>query len=38
LNYFTSSIFVMGFFKMGSHYLPRLSLNHDPPDLCLMSS
>jgi hypothetical protein len=31
--------FMKGFFKIGSpNYLPGLASNHDPPDLCLLSS
>jgi hypothetical protein len=31
--------FVMDFFEIGSLELfPRLASNHDPPDLCLLSS
>jgi hypothetical protein len=31
---------VMGFFwdKCLANYLPRLASNHEPPDLCLLSS
>jgi hypothetical protein len=29
---------VLGIFKIGSHICPRLALNHDPPDLCLVLS
>jgi hypothetical protein len=29
---------LMGVFEIGfSNYLPRLALNHNPPDLCLLS-
>jgi hypothetical protein len=28
----------MGFFKIGSDYVPRLALNLKPPDLSLLSS
>jgi hypothetical protein len=39
LSHSTSSIFVMGFFEIGScDYLPGLASNIDPPDLCLLSS
>jgi hypothetical protein len=32
-------VYVMGFFKVGSCELfAQLALNHDPPDLCLLSS
>jgi hypothetical protein len=35
----TSLIFVKGFWdKVSQNYLPRLASNHDPPDLCLLSS
>jgi hypothetical protein len=38
LNHSTS-LFGMGFFDMGLvNYLPRLALNYDSPDLCLLSS
>jgi hypothetical protein len=39
LSHPTSPIFVMGIFKIGyMSYLPKLALNHNPPDLCLLSS
>jgi hypothetical protein len=39
LSYSTSPFFVLGFFKIGAHELfAGLALNHDPPDLCLLSS
>jgi hypothetical protein len=29
---------MLGIFKIGlTNYLPRLALNHDPPDLCILS-
>jgi hypothetical protein len=34
----STSLFVKGFLELGSHYLPRLALNRNPPDLCLLSS
>jgi hypothetical protein len=39
LSHSASSIFVMGFFEIGSSqsYLPGLAWNFDPPDLCLLS-
>jgi hypothetical protein len=38
LGYSTSPFLVMGFLRWGlMNYLPGLALNHDPPDLCLLS-
>jgi hypothetical protein len=35
----TSPIFVKGFSnRVLGNYLPRLALNPDPPDLCLLNS
>jgi hypothetical protein len=39
LNHSTSPIFVKGFSRKSvTNYLPGLVLNHDPPDLCFLSS
>jgi hypothetical protein len=38
LSHSISPFFVMKIFKIGSHNLPGLALNHNPPDLCLLSS
>jgi hypothetical protein len=42
LSHSTSPVFVLGFgfFQDGglANYLPRLALNHDPPEFCLLSS
>jgi hypothetical protein len=39
LGHSTSPIFVKGFSRDGlTNYLARLDLNHDPPNLCLLSS
>jgi hypothetical protein len=39
LSHSTSSIFVKNFSRYGlMNYLPGLASNHDPPDLCLLSS
>jgi hypothetical protein len=39
LSHSTSPFFVKGIFKIGSlKLLPGLASNHNPPDLCLLSS
>jgi hypothetical protein len=39
LQPFHQLFFVMGFWREGlTNYLPRLALNLDPPDLCLLSN
>jgi hypothetical protein len=38
LRAYTLSHSASPFFEIGSHYLPRLASNHDPLDLCLLSS
>jgi hypothetical protein len=39
LSHSTSPFFLKGIFEIGSlNYLPRLALNSNPPDLCLLSS
>jgi hypothetical protein len=39
LSHSTSPIFVKGFSRsVLANYLPRLASNHNPPDLCLLSS
>jgi hypothetical protein len=39
LSHSTSPIFVKGFLRQGlENYLLWLASNHDPPDLCLLSS
>jgi hypothetical protein len=39
LSHSTSPTFVKGFSRQGLvNYLPGLALNHDPPDLCVLSS
>jgi hypothetical protein len=39
LSHSTSPIFVKDFSRQGlADYLPGVALNHDPPDLCLLSN
>jgi hypothetical protein len=39
LSHSASPVFVLGIFEIGSlEHLCRLASNHDPPDLCLLSS
>jgi hypothetical protein len=38
LSHSTSPFFCDGLFNWVLNYLPQLASNHDPPDLCLLSS
>jgi hypothetical protein len=38
LSHSTSPFLWRIFFKIGSHYLPKLVSNHNLPNLCLLSS